>query len=820
MYSPKLPDQKQGKPYNLIAVAVLGGMMILPAAFWWKFPVFAQVTPAGTQIRNRATGTFEDPNNPGVPLDPVFSNEVILTVAEVAGITVQSDGISIADGGSEIDVGDLLYYRYEITNVGNDPTRFRIPNSATVVGSGSISGNLQFSVNGGTTWTEISGNEFTSNAFSPQESILVRVPVTVANSAIADDEITVTLGNTPNNAQNLERVADPTDVFTVDGADNSVAGETSGNPVNGTREASDTQTATVAGVPLALVALYKTHATPVEVNNPATPRDDEINYQLTLDVRSSLPPGSSGIVPSDLVATTGISLTVDGNTINRLLVSDAIPDRTTLIEDSWTAPTGWEVVFTDANPAEINAMQAPWTTDVETLGGMGNVTRIGFIFNGTIAAGTTVSGFEYKVVTDGVTGNAAIANIAQVFGATDGNPDLLVYDESGDQNPNNFNDDGTPPPTDSTENPLIGTGVANPGTDGQDPNNDNTGEGPGGEANVVPISTVESGIFSGPLGQPDAIGPTDDNDDFTNQVLPIPANLEPGETFTPPPSNFTNTVRNTTGQPITLAPTPPEDPNALPAGTTVTITYGGRSVTYVYDPATGFSTTDTPITIPSDVSPADYGVSVQLPNAEPNSQYPVPIAAFIDEDGDGSFDPTETGNTTINRIYTGFVEINKESRLLQGNGPDIIPGQDNFSPDPKSPGPGNIIEYRLTYNNFSLQGRPGNVTLDATDVVIVEDGTTYDPTTNPGGNNWALDTENIDGDNDPTTGIDTSHVVGSATDSRGGTVEFFSGQPATNPTGEQRGTTVDSDVTRYVVRVRGTLGPGESGTFTFQRQVN
>jgi len=56
-------------------------------------PVQAQaLTPAGTVINNRATGTYEDPNNPGVPINAT-SNQVTVTVAEVAGLTAIPAGI-------------------------------------------------------------------------------------------------------------------------------------------------------------------------------------------------------------------------------------------------------------------------------------------------------------------------------------------------------------------------------------------------------------------------------------------------------------------------------------------------------------------------------------------------------------------------------------------------------------------------------------------------------------------------------------------------------------------------------------------------------
>ncbi len=820
MESTKYEGSQRAKHPYLLITGLLGGIGFFPLILGIRFPVFAAGTPAGTPIENRATGSFEDPQNPGIPIE-VESNTVTITVAEVAGITVQPSGVSDTDGDDRIDVGDLLYFQYQVTNVGNDPTRFSIPNSANITGPGTVAGNLEISTDGGQTWVPITGTELITDSVPADGSILVRVPVTVRSDAGVGSEIAVQLGNTPGDEQNVSQDPGVGDVYTTDNPDGAVPGEVAGFPVNGTRGASATQTVTVQAVPLALPALYKTHGTPIEINNPADPADDVISYQLALDVRSQLPPGVTGFVPGDLAPNERFPINVDGNLVNRILISDAMPVGTEFVLDSAIAPQGWQIVFTADDPNGANSLQANWRTDVAAVGGVANVRRVGFISENTITQGTVVSGFEFKVVTRNIApGTTAIANMAQVFGGTAGNPDRLVYDESGDQSPSNFNDDGTLPVLDAEGNPVVSSGIPNPETDGVDPNNSNTGTGPGGESNRVPLPSTTTTIQNGPTEAPGAVGPTDNNNDFSNEVVPIPPNVPPGQPVTPPPVDFGNTVVNPTGQPITIAPITPSDPNSLPPGTTVTITYGEQTVTYVYNPPTGFTTSNPPLVIPGNASPADYQVQIQLPTAEPNRAYEVPIAAFIDTDGNGTFDPGEQGNITINRIYTGFIQTTKESRILKGTGPDVLPGQETFSTEVKTPSPGNIIEYQVTYNNFSTVGGQGNVTLSARNLVITEDGTTYDPVTNPKGNNWALDTANLDRDRNPTTGIDTSHVVGSAVDSNGGEIQFFRGRPATTGTGEQSGTTVETDVTRYVVRVIQAIAPGESGTFTFRRQVN
>nr|MDZ8204378.1 hypothetical protein [Dendronalium sp. ChiSLP03b] len=202
----KFPKQstknKQFKFYRcLVATALLAN-----GIFQLVAPVLAEGTTAGQSISNTATATYEDPNSPGTTINAT-SNTVVVTVAEVAGITVSASGVEDSNGGS-VGVGDLLIYTYTLTNVGNDPTQFRIPNLATTTGPGTVSGtlpggtpnSLQYSTDGGATWVNITSTEVFTPSVSPGGTVLVRVPVTVQAGAQTNDVITVTLGNTPGNA--------------------------------------------------------------------------------------------------------------------------------------------------------------------------------------------------------------------------------------------------------------------------------------------------------------------------------------------------------------------------------------------------------------------------------------------------------------------------------------------------------------------------------------------------------------------------------------------------------------------------------------------
>lgn len=868
---------------SLIYHALVTTAFLASGIFPFTTPVLAEGTQAGTTINNSATATYEDPNNPGTTINAT-SNTVVITVAEIAGITLTPKGVPEDTTPTDpVKVGDLIIYTYEIKNLGNDPTKFRIPNLATTTGPGTVSGTLpgsttsgelQYSTNGGTSWINFSGAEVTTPSVPVNGTVLVRVPVTVQAGANPDEIITVTLGNTPGNAQNVERVGaniNGGDVYTVDNPDanpQTVSGEINGTPVNGTREASAVQQIRVGAVQknLALATLLKTRGT-YTPGAPNTLDDDTLQYNLSLRVESNDVTGL-GITPKPLTGTTGIS--VNGTTNTYILVSDAIPAGTQLNAGlGASVPTGWQAVYTKS-PLTTNANAATWLTfnTNGTLQGsdtLAQVSRIGFVkqitvANGTqdIPVGTTVTGFTFTVkVATPAPASLTVNNISQVFGATPNDtnpasqtPGVRVYDESGDQNPSNYdgpvgkmtppagtdsNNDGLPD-SDSVVNATITNGVADPNTQGVDAANDNTGTGPAGEVNSLTIqTTTNASVLNGPLNAPGATGPDGTTaTDFTNKSALIPANTLPGSLIDPSPVGFTNTLQNTgtgTGN-IALIPIAPANSSDLPTGTTATITFGGNSAVYTYTQGSGFSlTSGAAITIPN-VAPGattSYGVEVNLPantklstdtlpdyTGDTEFGYPVPIRATI------TVGTNTSSNVTIDRVYTGFLKLMKFSRILPGSGPAVGTGQDNFESTPaytnpgnsvvidpnstvadvpRTPAPGNIIEYQIRYTNISNpQAGVGNVILNAGKVVITEDGTLAP-------NNWALD-------NDSNGIIDTSNITNpQAADSASGTIQFL-------PSGNQSGSTPATDVTKYVNTANGNVIPQEQRTFTFQRRVN
>jgi hypothetical protein len=784
-------------------------LLAVSGLFQYVLPAIADPTPPNTAISNTATATYKDPvTNTTVN---TTSNTVTVTVTEVAGITVTPvSALDISPGGGFLP-GNTVEYIFEVTNKGNDPTRFFIPSTAAVDGPGT-QGTILISTNGGTSYVAIPSGNFTA-AIPVGGKVLVKVPVTIdpAATTAANASIKVTLGDTGLNdndpaTQNVADAADGANANEVRTSD--VPTETNGAPANGEREASAFQEIKVGAQKQAFAAVLK-ERTGYSNAGTATLSDDILTYKLSLRVDAARPTGSAATLQPSALA--GTSITVNNVAVTRVLVSDAIPDKTVLT-GAPSPSSGWTTVYT-SDVLTTNATAAKWFTNASAIGGIDKATRIGFVNAGPIATGSPLIDFTFQVKTTGVTGTTTIANMAQLFGQTDGGGTTLVYDESGDQNPSNYNSGGTPGSNTPTD------GKADPDTHGTDTGNSNggdtvnTGLNGGGEDNVYTI-TAPGSILNGPQDQPGATGPNGINDDFTNKSTPITAGTAQGSLINPDPVTFTNTISSPTALTnVLLVPDDLTATNTLPKDTEVKITYNGTTVTYTYDGNDFIPSTTTPLTIPSIAANTkiDYTVEINLPINTPlstdinttrgdNPSYPVPIYAFQDLNDDKKPNPaTEVSNATINRLYTGFLRLLKEARILDPDGDEI----QGFSTAPvtKNIQPGNVIEYRVTYSNISMGqgGGANNQTLSASNVVITEDGVT-------GNNNWAED-QNTDGT------IDTSNVPGTTTKTSG-TITFA-------PAGDVQGTTAATDVTIYSNDLGTTqVAPGGTGSFTFRRRIN
>ncbi|MBE9046443.1 hypothetical protein IQ255_18865 [Pleurocapsales cyanobacterium LEGE 10410] len=886
---------------------LIGAALAAASLFQFSLPVFAVGTEAGLELKNTATGTYE--NELGEEYN-VISNEVTVTVGKVAGITnVPTDFTDNTTTNSAVLPGDSVSFDFEVTNTGNDVFDIFIPdantlnsNSVNITVDPTDATSVQYSTDGGTTFIDRPATGIIPSV-AENDSIIVRVTGTVDSGANVGDTISVQLGDSGNNTADINSpdfagtqnqpddqlvngfAQDPqeADVRTLTSSTATVAGD----PVNGQREASATNVSTVGSNPLALARIEKTSAG-VEDNgaSPDTPSnltDDIITYNLELDVLDSglarytnFPFNPTALEGRDYTGGTavagtpaeftGTAITALAGLSNLILVSDAVPAGTVLSENI-TAVGDWIPVYSSST-LDIPADEAQWSSDAPAdQTARDAITRVGWVYdaeaNGAIAVGETVTaiqgGFTFKVRNTTATGPVNIYNIAQTFGSTDdgaaGAGGRIVFDESGDENPNNFNDDGTAGLDETVADAGGNFGVAD-GTDAAniDTNNDNTAiNSVGGEVNIVVLTVpaAVSDFFNGPQGFADAVGgifdtnPVDDNHDFQNLGVATPAiagntfnaNGDVNTTYDPASITFTNTITNPDTAQISdviLRPISPDslglggDTADIPTGTIVTITYDdganpstpGTAVLtaqYTYNGTSFTLDTGSEISVDSinGGGTVDYTVAVDLPvNTALSTNdatggvvggYPVPIVAYIDSDGTAGLAATDTFNVTVDQVYTGYLKLAKQSRILRANDSgvySVVPGMDYGDPNTaKFPAPGDIIEYQVNYTNISEPQGDGtnNGVLQANDVRITEDGTVRD-------NNWALD-NNSDGV------IDTLNIPSSATDTNSGTITYFEGNPSNTAS-----SATSRVVTRYVDFIP-NVAPGADGTFTFQREV-
>ena len=370
-------------------------------------------------------------------------------------------------------------------------------------------------------------------------------------------------------------------------------------------------------------------------------------------------------------------------------------------------------------------LSATWSATAPSP--LSNVTRVAFPIGTTLAAGATSTSVNMVVtVNTGANASNPIQEIGEVFGTN--LVSVTISDQSGDAVSNNG--DGN---ANFDEGMVAGSGHG-----------------------VIQLTTlVQIGsVLIGPSSAPGATGPTDQSDDYTNKSVNTGiAGVAPGGMTTASGQLvYVNTVQNTGNANDTYV----LDAPTVPAGFTVEIsTDGGGSYTTIsgggsVSLAVGFG------------SSANVSVRITAPAGQTVlTGYDTVVRAT-------STVTAAASNRTINRLYTGFVRLDKGSSVTNATG---VGGASD-------PVPGAVITYTVTYTNISTSnGDASCVKLTATGLVITEDGSAAPA-------NW---------------GAHTTHS-GTPTDSGAGAV-------------------VTVSPTRYTDTVA-TLAPGASGTFTFKRTIN
>lgn len=689
---------------------------------------FAQATSGGTQIQNRASATYSD----GTSSYSVNSNTVTVTVANVAGLTITPDGGSVPTvvaGQTSVD------FTFTVTNSGNFPTQVRFPAlGAGIVTSGPITVTqavIDVTGNGlGAGDTDILGNAAPvlypgSPYLARNASFNVVVRVSVNAGAAAGANISVQLGdasadNVPaNNSAAEVRTSVPPSV-TLTGSESEAVGSISTSVEN------DAQLQVELTVPAGPVAL-----------------GSNITYSTTLRNNGARPVATQTLQNAPAGSNTGVFVVVP------------IPQNTVL--QSVPAPgAGVTVLYSvsalgaDPGPGDPPASgplsnATVWTTTPPAV--LSSTTRVAFRVNSgnPVTNGAVISGLDL-VLTIPTTVNASnpIWGIAEAFGR---------------------NNIGTPI-TDQSDNNAAQ--VANKGDGNANFNEPKFGVDPLSATKGFQLPTLLTQVGSvllGPSGAPAAVGPTNNNDDYTNKsVAPAAiAGLSHLDTLTGAASvDFVNTIQNTGNANDTFTLTAP----TVPAGFTVAIsTNGGGSFTTV----SGGGSTTLAVAFGSS---ANIIVRVTAPSGTAVLQgFSTTIRATSGISAGQS-------NDTIDRLYTGFLKLLKSYTVINGTsvgGPtDAVPGAH--------------IEYTITYSNVSVGGGgAGCVDLVASNVVISEDGSASP-------NNWASTTTQV--------------LSPAPSDNNGGTITDGTTNGAVTA------------ATTFLKDAAGTVNPGVSKAFVFRRRIN
>lgn len=655
-------------------------------------------TAGGTQIVNRASATYEDGS--GNTYSTV-SNTVTVTVANVSGLAITPD----AGTRSSIVPGQTgVVYSFRVTNTGNfaDQVRFLAGGQSVILtGAATLSRvvidvNASGSIDGPDTNILTNGADVLSASILQNGFIDVLVELSVNAGAAAGSTVNVQLGDAATGSPTFDNQpanTSPREVRTVSTAS-----------VNGLREARGDISATVDTDAQILL----------NVTYPPGP------VALGSNIQYGWQACNTGLRPASAITLTNAP--AGSNTGVFMFIP--IPVGTALATGQ-TFPAG--TLYT-ISPLTIAPTAAVWTTTAPAS--LANVRRIAFNSGASIAVGACATTVNMEVTVTTTDATQDIYQIGDVFATNSVN--AQITDQSGDSVAN------------------AGDGNANYDEGNQPGNVDGNG------IQVITTLLRVGNVLIGPFGAPNANGPTDTNDDYTNRSISTGiAGVAPGGVTTAPGTIvFTNTVRNTGNANDTFL----ISRQSAPAGFTVEVSIN-NGVSY---------TTMTTNTVSLAVGfGADENILVRV--TAPAGQtvltaYPSVIRAT------STVTPTAF-NETIDRLYTGALRLNKAPASITNStgvgGPtDAVPGA--------------VITYSITYTNITSTGGVGNSTLTLSNIVITEDG-------NAVPNTW---------------GSTTSQVVGSASDTNGGVI-----------TGDTIGSNALTDTIL-------TLAPQGSGTFAFGRTIN
>jgi hypothetical protein len=445
--------------------------------------------------------------------------------------------------------------------------------------------------------------------------------------------------------------------------------------------------------------------------------------QLTLTAPAGPVNLGSDITYTWQVANTGLrdaaGVTLNGST--QVYMIAPIPARTVL-KSGQTFPAG--TLYT-TSPLTTAPLAATWTTTAPAP--LSNTTRIAFPVGATLVAGASSSAISMVVtVNTGIDASVPIDEIGDVFGKN--SMAATITDQSGDATPNNGDSNAN-----FDEGYVAGAGH--------------------GVIQRTTLTQVGS-VLVGPSGAPAAVGPTDSNDDYSNKSVNTGiAGVAPGGVTTASGQIvYVNTIQNSgnTSDTYTI------DAPTVPAGFTVEVSTNGGTT---YTTVSGGGSVSLAIAFG-----ASANINVRI--TEPSGK--TVLTGYDTIIRVTSIATPAAFNKTIDRLYTGFVQLTKAFSVANGTGVGAA----------TDPVPGAVITYTITYTNVSSSNGDANcVKLTASSLVITEDGLAAP-------NNWGTYTGNS----------------GSPSDSGAGTAATVS-------------------ATKYTDTIA-SLAAGASAVFTFKRSIN
>jgi hypothetical protein len=682
-------------------------------------PALAQ-TSGNTTISNQASAVYTDSASNNYS---TVSNTVTVTVANVSGLRILPDN---AVNSTVVPGATNTFFLFTVTNTGNfaDQVRFLANGqSLNLTGPGTITAAV-IDVDGSNTITAGDINVFSNgadvlHALAQNATATVVVQLTISASASAGDTVQVFLGDAATGAAQGYDNQTPDNPATPSAHEVRTVSATS---TNGVREARGDIRVTVQN-DAQLRAVLTVPAGPVALGA-------NINYSMQVCNDGNRPASSM-----TLGAFSGVYIVMPVPVGTALSASNAFPAGTLYTTSALsTAPEA--AVWTNTAPGTLST-----------------VTRVAFNAGASLAAATCSASFPLIVT---VTTSDATTPIYAVVDSFASNTIGTVLNDQSD----------------SPGAEVTNRGDRNANFDeprfGLDPVD--TGKG----VRQPTLLQQVGNVLIGPSGQPAATGPgSSNNTDFTNRsvttgiagVPPCGAPALSCSTNAPGFIIFTNTVRNTGNSTDTFTLTAPTVPlnftvgvSTNAAGPFTTISGGGSFVL-------------APLARNTDVN-----VYVRV-EALAGQQILTGFDTVIQAASGNT--PANT-NQTIDRLYTGFVRLDKTVTVVDASG------------NPSATIPGATIVYQITYTNIMTVPAAGSNSsaLTATSLVITEDGVPSGSNTN----NWATYTTQV---TTPAPSVSTA----------GGTVTDGAGAPVTSTTNVLKGNVP-------------SLAPGETGTFQFRRLIN